>query len=144
MRAAVLAVALTALVSGVAGLGQVLAQERRGTVLDTVLIPEAVLADGTELGPGTYQLRLTDEHPEPFPGQTREARQWVELVQNGTVVRRVAAEVLRDDDLPAIGASSQVVSEGTRVDRLRGGDVLRVSVKTGRVRYLLHFVVSRP
>jgi hypothetical protein len=57
------------------------------------------------------------------------------------VVERVAAEVLRDDDLPAVGASSQVVPEGTRVDLLRGEDILRVSVKTAGVRYLLHFTI---
>src|SRR5262245_16650637 len=67
--------------------------------LATVRITTAVLANGASLSPGTYDVRLTQERPAPGPGQTREARQWVEFVAKGKVVGREVAEVLRDNDL---------------------------------------------
>ncbi|HEU4691723.1 MAG TPA: hypothetical protein VFS23_25340 [Vicinamibacterales bacterium] len=112
-------------------------------VLATVRITTAVLADGAPLPPGTYDVRLTQQRPTPFPGQSWEARQWVEFVANGKVVAREAAEVLRDDDLPAVGASSAPARSGTRVEMLKGGEFLRVSVKRDHERYLIHLPVMR-
>lgn len=49
--------------------------------------------------------------------------------------------ILRDDDLPATGASSRRVPSGTRVELLKGGDWLRVSVKREKERYLIYLPV---
>ncbi len=118
------------------------AQAPAGSLLATVEIPRAVLAGGQPLAPGTYELRLTGERPEPLVGQAPDAREWVELVAGGTVVGRELAEILRDDALPAMGASSQPVTTGVRVDLLQGGEFLRVSVKReDGTRYLLHFPI---
>ena len=118
------------------------AQAPAGGLLATVEIPRAVLAGGAPLAPGTYELRLTGERPEPLVGQAPDAREWVELVVGGTVVARELAEILRDDALPAAGASSQPVPTGVRVDLLQGGEFLRVSVKRDDgTRYLLHFPI---
>jgi hypothetical protein len=46
-----------------------------------------------------------------------------------------------DDDLPAVGASSLPVRSGTRVDMLKGGEFLRISVKGDRERYLIYLPV---
>jgi hypothetical protein len=110
-------------------------------VLATVRIAVAVRAGGNPLPVGTYDIRLTQEHPTPLPGQSRDAQQWVEFVADGTVIAREIAEVLRDDDLPAVGASSQAVRPGTRVEMLKGGESLRISVKRDRERYLIYLPV---
>jgi hypothetical protein len=66
----------------------------------------------------------------------------VEFVANGKVAARELVEVLRDDDLPAVGASSVPVRNGTRVEMLKGGEFLRVSVKRDHVRYLVYLPVK--
>jgi hypothetical protein len=101
------------------------------------------LANGAPLPPGTYEVRLTEQRPTPSPGQSLEARQWVEFVANGKVVAREIAEVLHDDDLPAVGASSVRVPSGTRVEMLKSDNLLRVSVKRDRERYLVYLPVMR-
>lgn len=111
-------------------------------VLATVRITTEVLANGAPLSPGTYQLRLAQERPTAAPGQPAEAEQWVEFVANGKVAARELVEVLRDDDLPAVGASSVPVRNGTRVEMLKGGEFLRVSVKRDHVRYLVYLPVK--
>ena len=110
-------------------------------VLATVRITTAVMANGAPLPPGTYDVRLTQERPAPAVGQSSEARQWVEFVAKGKVVGREIAEVLWDNDLPAVGASSVRVPNGTRVEMLKGGDFLRVSVKREGERYLVYLPV---
>lgn len=110
-------------------------------VLATVRITTAVMANGAPLPPGSYDVRLTHERPTPAVGQSSEARQWVEFVAKGKVVGREIAEVLRDDDLPAVGASSVRVPNGTRVEMLKGGEFLRVSVKREGERYLVYLPV---
>jgi hypothetical protein len=112
-------------------------------ILATVRIPTAVLANGEPLLPGTYELRLTEQRPTPSPGQSLEARQWVEFVAKGKVVAREVAEVLRDNDLPAVGASSVPARSGTRVEMLKGEEFLRVSVKREHERYLIYLPPMR-
>jgi hypothetical protein len=112
-------------------------------ILATVRVPQPVLANGRTLPAGTYDVRLTNERPTPLVGQSPDARRWVEFVAGGVVVAREAAEVLRDDDRPAVGASSRPPRAGTRVDRLEGGDFLRVSVKRGGEQFLIYLPVVR-
>lgn len=106
--------------------------------LTTVRIATTVMADGTLLPAGTYELRLTGQSPVPVGNEQRTVREWVEFVANGKVVAREVAEILYDDDLPSVGASSQKVSGGTRVEMLKGGEFLRISVKREKVRYLIY------
>ena len=110
-------------------------------VLATVRIPAPALAYGRPLAPGTYQVRLTGERPTPRPGQSADAQQWVEFVADGSVTAREVAEVIRDDDRPDIGASAERAAEGVRVQILKGGDFLRISVKRQGIRYLIHLPV---
>lgn len=107
-------------------------------LLATVRIPTTVMANGTPLVPGTYELRLTPDRPTPAPGQSWDASRWVEFVASGKVVARESAEILRDDDLPAVGASSVPARNGTRVEMLKEGDFLRISVKRDHERFLLY------
>jgi hypothetical protein len=138
MRYAMTLLVLAGALIGRAAAGQSApASPAAGQVLATVRIPQAVLANGQPLPAGTYDLRLTNEWLTPM------TERWVELVANGSVVAREIAVVLRDDDLPAIGASSVPGRIGTRVEMLKGGEYLRVSVKRAgeRERYLVHLPV---
>ena len=108
------------------------------TVLATVQISTPVLAGGTSLAAGKYEVRLTGEQPTPRVGQPRNAQESVEFVVNGKAVARDVAEIFYDDDLPSIGASSQRAKTGTRVELLKGGEFLRISVKRAHERYLIH------
>jgi hypothetical protein len=91
--------------------------------------------------PGTYEIRLTQQGPASPSDQSPDARPRVEFVANGKVVAREIPILLRDDDLPASGASSRRVPSGTRVELLKGGDWLRVSVKREKERYLIYLPV---
>ena len=113
------------------------------TVLATVQISTPVLAGGTSLAAGRYEVRLTGEHPTPRVGQPRTPQESVEFVVNGKVVARDVAEILYDDDLPSIGASSQRAKTGTRVELLKGGEFLRISVKRERERYLIYLPLQK-
>jgi hypothetical protein len=110
-------------------------------VLATVQISESVLANGKPLPVGRYQVRLTDERLSPNPGQSPQAAQWVEFVAEGSVVAREVAEVIRDDDRPDVGASAQHAVEGVRVQRLLGGEYLRIAVTRPGVRYLIYLPI---
>jgi len=112
------------------------------SVLATVQIPRDVLANGAPLAAGTYELRLTGEHPGALVGQAPDAEEFVDIVAGGEVVAREVAEVLYDATLPEEGASSQRVAPGVTVNLLRGGEFLRVSVKReDGTRYLIHFPI---
>jgi hypothetical protein len=112
------------------------------SVHTTVRIPVPVSAGGTPLPAGTYELRIAQEPPTPVAGQSANAQRQVEFVADGRVVARELAEVLLDDDLPTEGASSQRVPSGTRVEMLKGGEFLRISVKRERERYLIYLPVK--
>jgi hypothetical protein len=110
-------------------------------VLTTVRITQAVMAEAKPLTPGTYDVRLTGQYPIPLAGQSREAQRWVEFVADGKVVAREVAEVLYDQDLTPVGTSSAPVRSGARVEMLKGGEFLRISVKREGERYLIHLPV---
>lgn len=109
--------------------------------LGTVSLPANVLANGAPLAAGEYRLRLTTDRP-TMAGQPVDSQRWVELVRGEQVVAREIAEVLSDEDLPPVGASAQPVGEGVRVQMLQGGEFLRISVKRGQTRYLIHLPVA--
>ena len=112
-------------------------------VLATVRIPTAVMANGAALPAGSYGVRLTQERPPARSGQSADARQWVEFVSGGKVVGREIAQVLRDGDLPATGASSRPVPSGTKVEMLKDDEFLRLSIKRDRERYLIYLPPMR-
>jgi hypothetical protein len=143
MQSSILAVVVACLLSVPAAQAQTPASTVGNDVAAAVQIPVTVLADGKPLPPGRYSLRLTAEGPAPLPGQPAGAQQRVELLADGKVVAQEIAEVLKDEDLPADGASSQHVQNGTRVEMLKGGEFLRISVKRDGARYLLYLPIAR-
>lgn len=143
MQSSILAVVVACLLSVPAAQAQTPASTVGNDVAASVQIPVTVLADGKPLPPGRYSLRLTAERSAPLPGQPAGAQQSVELMADGKVVAREIAEVLKDEDLPIEGASSQHVQNGTRVEMLKGGEFLRISVKRDGARYLLYLPIAR-
>jgi hypothetical protein len=133
--------------AGALSVGATAVQEKQPSsgaagVLTAVQITQSVLANGKPLPAGLYELRLSNERPTPLPGQSPDAERWVEFVANGAVVARDVAVVLRDDDLPSVGASSVPARDGTRVELLKGGEFLRISVRRGSERYLVYLPVD--
>lgn len=124
---------------GVLAAGPALAHHA-ASVLGTVRITQPAMAGGTMLQPGTYEIRLTGEHLKPLPGQSEDAGQWVEFISNGTVVARDAAEVMTPGNAP-VGTSGGPNTRA-RVELLKGGDFLRVSMTRGGERYLIHLPVA--
>ena len=107
MRSAISTVALVgALTASVVAVRQTPTATSDTGVLASVRIAQSVLANGKPLPAGVYELRLTNERPTALTGQSPDAERWVEFVANGAVVGRDVAIVLRDDDLPTVGASS--------------------------------------
>jgi len=114
-----------------------------GAVLTTVRINTPVLAGGAPLPAGRYEIRLTGQHPDPPTGQPQDTEEFVEFVADGEIVARETAEIISDADLPAEGASPQTVHSGTRVEMLKGGEFLRISVKRDHERYLIYLPVRK-
>lgn len=137
--------------AGVLASGSAFAHHAAAT-LGTVTIAQPVMAGGTMLQPGTYELRDTGEHGKPLPGQSAEAQAWIEFLSNGTVVARDLAEVMPGggEAVGTSGVTSGVTSGATsggtgsrvRAQMLRGGDYMRVSVTRGGERYLIHLPVQ--
>ena len=108
--------------------------------LGTVRITQPVMAGGTMLQPGTYEVRDTGEHVKPLPGQSDDAQTKVEFVANGKVVASDIAELM------ASGARAVGTSGGAggrlRMERLKGDEFVRVSTMRDGERYLIHLPVA--
>lgn len=107
-------------------------------VLGTVHLPHATVADGKPLAAGTYQVRLTDEAQPAAVGQAVGAERWVEFVQAGKVVGRELASVISADDMGAIAKGKRPATNGSLIERLEGGQYLRVWINKDKVNYLIH------
>ena len=105
-------------------------------VLGTVRLTQTVLADGKPLAPGTYEVRLTGDSLKPLAGQTPGGERYDEFVSNGSVAGREVAVVMTG---PAAGTAA---STQPRVEMLRGGEFLRISVTRGGERYLIHLPIG--
>ena len=112
------------------------------TVLGTVSIPRAVLADGKPLPAGRYTLRLTAETAQPeVPGQVPTLNRWVEFVQGGQVRGREIVSIVPADEVDDTMPGPDMPTNrgaGARVEMLKGGDFLRVWIRRGGNNYLLH------
>ena len=107
--------------------------------LGSVTLSKKVTANGQQLSPGTYQLRLTaEEPPKPGVGQTPEAERYVEFVRAGRVIAKEVATVVTDADVKTIVKGPQPARGGVRVDTLKGDDYVRVWVNRGGNNYIIH------
>lgn len=104
----------------------------------TVTITEPVKADGQALAPGTYELWILDEQPE-LTGAPSSAQRVVEFHQNGKLVAKDVAEVFSAGERP-VGTSGTAAGKMRKaaVQKLRGGEFVRIAVTDVGARYLIH------
>jgi hypothetical protein len=117
------------------------------TVLGTVSIPRAVMADGKPLPAGRYTVRLTaDTATTPAPGALAQLERWVEFVQGGQVRGRELASIVPaeevKDTMPGPDMPGRVGRTGSRVEMLKGGEFLRIWIARGGHNYLIHLPPS--
>jgi hypothetical protein len=111
----------------------------RNMTLATVHISKKVMAGGSQLEPGTYQLRLTSDHPAAAAGESPDSEVFVEFLKAGKVVAREVATVVSKDDIKAVAKGESAPASGTaRVELLKGNDYIRVWANKGGTNYLLH------
>lgn len=112
------------------------------TVLGTVTIPRAVMADGKPLAAGRYTIRLTTDTAQPIPGAQERLERWVEFVQGGQVRGRELAsivpageekETMQGPDMPG-----RMGQSGSKVEMLKGGEFLRIWIARNGNNYLIH------
>jgi hypothetical protein len=113
------------------------------SVLGTVSIPRAVMADGKPLPAGRYTVRLTAQTAtSPAPGALPELERWVEFVQGGQVRGRELVSIVPADEvkmtMPGPDMPGRVGPSGSRVEMLKGGEFLRVWIARGGHNYLIH------
>lgn len=107
--------------------------------LATVHLSKKVTAGGNSLEPGTYQLRLTNDHPQAAAGESPDAEVFVEFVKAGKVVAREVATVVSKDDIKEVAKGESAPASGTaKVELLKGDDYIRVWVNKGGTNYLVH------
>jgi hypothetical protein len=104
----------------------------------TVTITEPVKADGKPLAPGTYEVWILNDRP-ATAGDPSNAQRVVELHQNGKMVAKDVAEVFGAAERP-VGTSGTTGSRMGKavVQKLRGGEFLRIAITDAGARYLIH------
>lgn len=109
------------------------------TILATVRLPRAVLADGKRLPAGSYRLRLTEQVAKPdVVGLEPQLTRWVEFLQGGEVRGRELASIVPSDQIGQVADGPRPGPGNARVDVLKGGDYVRVWVNEGGRHYLIH------
>jgi hypothetical protein len=111
-----------------------------GEVFATVRLTHPVLADSKPLPAGTYDVRLAG--PGASVAGLSDAQRVVEFVANGQVVATEIAEVVPAEEATPVGTSSHTSRGAARVEMLKGGEFLRVSVRRPDGRYLIHLPVA--
>ena len=109
-----------------------------GRTHPTVQITQQVMAGGKPLAPGSYQIWITDERPDVGAGAPSQNQRVVQFVQNEKVVATEIAEVFTRGEPQAVGTSGGAGASRARVEILRGGEFLRVSINDPDARFLIH------
>jgi hypothetical protein len=112
------------------------AAQTAGTSLGTVKLPQMVKANGQD--PGTYSLRLTSDAVTPVVGQSPDAAQWVEFVQEGKVKGKEMATKVSAADVKTIAKMPPPAAGGSKVQVLKGADYVRIWLNRAGTHYLVH------
>jgi hypothetical protein len=118
------------------------AQTQAGTSLGNVTLSRQVMADGKPLPAGTYQLRLSEDRPEPAVGLSPDSARYIEFVRGGKVIGREVATVIPQTEVAEVADGPRPAAGGVRVELLKGNDYLRIWVNRGGNNYLIHLPVS--
>lgn len=106
--------------------------------LGTITLSKRVMADGKPLAAGTYQVRLTNDVPQPGAGQSPDAERYVEFVKNGKVVGRELATVVSNQDIADIVKGARPKPGAARVDMLKGNEYIRVWINRSDTHYIIN------
>jgi hypothetical protein len=101
------------------------------------------LANGKPLAAGTYEVRITTEHPTAAVGQSPNAECWVEFVKSGVVVGREVASVVSSEDIGKVAKEPEPKPNATRVDVLKDGEYLRVWMNGVGTHYIVNMPIAR-
>jgi hypothetical protein len=116
--------------------------EAQSPTFDNVRLPHAVLVNGATLPAGTYTVRVTNERPEPAPGQTAASACWVEFVTAGAVAGREVASVIPPNELADVAKGPPPKAKASRVDQLKGGDYIRVWLNADGTHYIVNLPIA--
>lgn len=114
------------------------------TDLGTIRLPQSVLADGKALAAGSYQVRLTSDHPTPAIGQSKDAACWVEFLTGTAVVGREVATVISKEEMAAVAKGPGPRPDAARVDVLKGGQYIRAWINHANVNYIINLPIASP
>jgi hypothetical protein len=110
-------------------------------VLGTIRLPKGAKADGKELAPGSYQVRLTPDEAKPdATGASPTLERWVEFLQKGQVKGREVVSIVPATEAKLVQKDTPPPAGGSKVETLKGGDYLRVWINKGGNYYLVHLV----
>jgi hypothetical protein len=104
----------------------------------TVTIGEPVKADGKPLAPGTYEVWILSDRPAPGAGAPSGEQRVVELYQNGKMMAREVAEVFPAGERPIGTSGTGSRMSRAAVQKLRGGEFIRIVINDATGRYLIH------
>lgn len=114
-------------------------QAMPGNSLGSVRLPKAMMADGTKLAAGSYQVRATDENATPpASGASPQLERYVEFLRGGKVVARAVASIVPGAEIKQVAESSIPGPGRAKVEMLKGGDYWRVWINKGGDHYLIH------
>lgn len=112
-----------------------------GRTHPTITLAQQVFVDGKPLAAGKYEIAITEERPAVGAGAASEAQRVVEFIQNGKVVAKDVAEVFAAGERP-VGTSGATGRATAQVQKLTGGEFIRIVVTEGGSRYLIHLATS--
>ena len=122
-----------------AGLSSGIASGQPSTsALGSVHLTYAAIADSKPLAPNLYLLRLTNDEPKPAVGKSPNAERWVEFVKDGRVAAREVATVVSVKDTETITMRPPPLANQSRVDVLKDGNYVRISINRGGTMYILN------
>ena len=108
-------------------------------VLGTVRLPKGVKVDGKDIPAGSYQVRLTADEAKPDArGASEKLERRVEFVRAGKLVGREVVSIVPAAEAKLVQKDTPPPSGGAKVEKLKGGDYVRVWINKGGNYYLVH------
>jgi len=108
--------------------------------LGSVRLP-AVKANGQALAAGTYQVTLTGQSAvQPAaPGQTPAKERWIEFSRGGKVAGKEVVIIVPQSEISKVQKDSPPGANSSKVEKLKGGDYVRLWINRGGTHYLVYF-----
>jgi hypothetical protein len=111
--------------------------------LGRVRVPGGVTADGKPLPAGSYDVRVTVDEAKPdAAGSVEKLERWVEFVQGGTVKGREVVSIVPQSEISLVQKDAPPRTGAAKVERLKGGDYVRIWINKGGNHYLIHLPSS--